>query len=334
MTYGGSRIYELRNRLVQVWGLPFEFLFEEVGKEIGSKLSEVIEVDKRSWQADQAKFMRIRVNLPIHKSLTRGAHITNAKREIFWVTLKYERLPTFCFICGKLGHDDKHCTQNLEGQQINQQYGEWIRAGGRGKGSAEKARPTSSRSHESMEEEVTEPRLGMVPKNRDTSIQTMSDGNEARTWDQDLENRNVEMLDTIKSNLQGGWDNMEKVEKVLAQVRETRNEQNGTKPDLVRELFRSNEEGFPLVGLPQKPNIEVYGVKSPERQSGTTEDIKNKAQDMGSDKEKKAKAKCSLKKVAREMGKSQYVNKKAQVSIGGKKRAGVIEGLEESECRA
>ena len=34
------------------------------------------------------------------------------------------------------------------------------------------------------------------------------------------------------------------------------------------------------------------------------------------------------------MGKSQYVNKEAQVSIGGKKRAGVIEGLEESEGKA
>ena len=31
---------------VQVWGLPFEFLSEEVGKEIGCKLGEVIEVDK------------------------------------------------------------------------------------------------------------------------------------------------------------------------------------------------------------------------------------------------------------------------------------------------
>ena len=99
---------------VQVWGLPFEFLSEEVGKEIGCKLGEVIEVDKRSWQADQAKFMRIRVNLPIHKPLRRGAHFTNAEGERFWINFKYERLPTFCFICGKLGRDDKHCTQNLE----------------------------------------------------------------------------------------------------------------------------------------------------------------------------------------------------------------------------
>lgn len=89
------------------------------------------------------------------------------------------------------------------------------------------------------------------------------------------------------------------------------------------------------MGLPQKPSTEIYGVKSPARpKSGTTEDIKNKAQDLGSDMENKAKAEGKLKKVAREMAKSQCVNKEAQVSIGGKKRAGVIEGLEESEGRA
>lgn len=50
----------------------------------------------------------------------------------------------------------------------------------------------------------------MAPKNSDTSFQMVSDGNEARTRGQDLENMNVEMSDTIKPNLQGGWDNMNK----------------------------------------------------------------------------------------------------------------------------
>ena len=33
---------------VQVWGLPFENMIEEVGKEIGNRLGHFIEVDKRS----------------------------------------------------------------------------------------------------------------------------------------------------------------------------------------------------------------------------------------------------------------------------------------------
>lgn len=45
---------------------------EEAGREIGGKIGRVMEVDKRSWQTDQAKFVRVRVDLPIEKPLRRG----------------------------------------------------------------------------------------------------------------------------------------------------------------------------------------------------------------------------------------------------------------------
>lgn len=54
---------------VQVWGLPFEFMDEEVGKDIGSTIGNFLEVDKRSWQSDQAKFMRIRVDVHLNMPL-------------------------------------------------------------------------------------------------------------------------------------------------------------------------------------------------------------------------------------------------------------------------
>lgn len=57
---------------VQIWGLPFEHMTEEAGKDIGSKIGRVIEVDKRSLQADQAKFLRVRLDLPIEKPFRRG----------------------------------------------------------------------------------------------------------------------------------------------------------------------------------------------------------------------------------------------------------------------
>lgn len=45
---------------------------EEVGREIGNKVGQTIEVDKWSWQDGQAKFMRIKIDLPIDKPLRRG----------------------------------------------------------------------------------------------------------------------------------------------------------------------------------------------------------------------------------------------------------------------
>ena len=95
---------------VQVWSLPFESMTEEVGKDLGSKLGKYIDSDRRSWLSKQAKFMRIRVDIPIDKPLRRGGNVVNSDGDKFWVTFKYERLPNFCFLCGILGHDEKHCS--------------------------------------------------------------------------------------------------------------------------------------------------------------------------------------------------------------------------------
>ena len=114
---------------VQIWGLPFEHMSLDVGKEIGSKLGTFMEVDRRSWQSDQAKFMRVRVELEIEKPLRRGAYIVSSNEERLWLTFKYERLPTVCFICGKLGHDKKHCPVVRDWQTACHQYGDWLRAG-------------------------------------------------------------------------------------------------------------------------------------------------------------------------------------------------------------
>lgn len=82
---------------------------KEVGQDIGRSRGRFIEVDKRAGQVDQAKFIRIRVDLPIEKPLRRGGHVVSKDGEKYWVQFRYERLPTFCYLCGKLGHDDKHC---------------------------------------------------------------------------------------------------------------------------------------------------------------------------------------------------------------------------------
>ena len=85
-------------------------MFEDAGKNIGIRLGRVLEVDKRSLQAEQAKFMRVRIELPIDKPFRRGGNITNAEGVRCPIIFRYERLPTFCYICGIIGHDEKHCS--------------------------------------------------------------------------------------------------------------------------------------------------------------------------------------------------------------------------------
>lgn len=52
--------------------------------------------------------------------------------EKHWVDFKYEQVPIFCFYCGIFGHQERSCKLNLsdakEGQIIEGQYGDWIRA--------------------------------------------------------------------------------------------------------------------------------------------------------------------------------------------------------------
>ena len=114
----------------------------DVGKEIGSKLGTFLEVDRRSWQSDQAKFMRVRVELEIDKPLRRGAYIVSSEEERLWLTFKYERLPIVCFIYGKLGHDKKHCPAARDWQTACHQYGDWLRAGWNTKTAAKEKNPS------------------------------------------------------------------------------------------------------------------------------------------------------------------------------------------------
>ena len=54
---------------LQVWGLPFYLINEESGKDIGESIGKVMEVDYKAIAADQACFLRIRVELPLGKPI-------------------------------------------------------------------------------------------------------------------------------------------------------------------------------------------------------------------------------------------------------------------------
>uniref|UniRef100_A0A7N2QXN1 DUF4283 domain-containing protein n=1 Tax=Quercus lobata TaxID=97700 RepID=A0A7N2QXN1_QUELO len=137
---------------VQVWGLLFENMSEEVGRDLGNRLGKYIETDKRSWLSKQAKFMRVRVDLPIDRPLRRGGNIVNPKGEKFWVTFKYERLPTFCFLCGILGHDEKHYSGKSSTFEAHRQYEDWLRANGGSKMGSEKLKTSNSSGFEDHRE--------------------------------------------------------------------------------------------------------------------------------------------------------------------------------------
>ncbi|CAN1810795.1 hypothetical protein LINPERHAP1_LOCUS26031 [Linum perenne] len=53
--------------------------------------------------------MRIRVRLDIREPIKREKKLKRPSGECVLAKFRYEKLPTFCFICGRLGHIDRHC---------------------------------------------------------------------------------------------------------------------------------------------------------------------------------------------------------------------------------
>ena len=94
---------------VQVWGLPFDLIKEEVGRDIGKGIGRVIDVDSKAIASDQARFLRIRVEMPLDKPIRRWAPILSPEGDKVWVAFQYECLVGLCFRCGLLGHEAKAC---------------------------------------------------------------------------------------------------------------------------------------------------------------------------------------------------------------------------------
>lgn len=45
-----------------------------------------------------------------------------------WIPITYEKLPDFCYSCGRLGHVVKDCDEHLGTENSQLQYGSWLRA--------------------------------------------------------------------------------------------------------------------------------------------------------------------------------------------------------------
>ena len=109
---------------------------EEAGWEIGKGLGHVVEVDKKTFLSDQARFIMIRVELPLEKPIRRGGWVANPEGDQLPVGFKYERLVGLCYQCRRFGHELKECPSQGSTQQTERPYGEWLKAGVRRKESA------------------------------------------------------------------------------------------------------------------------------------------------------------------------------------------------------
>ena len=93
------------------------------------ELGWVIEVDCKGLNSDQARFLRIQVEILLDRPLRHGSQIKRPKGYIVWVAFKHERLVSFCFHCGLIRHEVKSCDKLRQEETQGFQYGEWLKVG-------------------------------------------------------------------------------------------------------------------------------------------------------------------------------------------------------------
>lgn len=116
---------------VQIYNLPLMSMTREAGMEIGAKIGTVLDVDVLEKGVQWGKFLQVRVRIDATKKLVRGKKVTIEGGETKWVFFKYERLPNFCYKCGRLDHGEKECLEKTNrdngGNEKGLQYGAWLR---------------------------------------------------------------------------------------------------------------------------------------------------------------------------------------------------------------
>lgn len=76
---------------------------------IRNSFSQVVEVDREEDEVTWGEYLRMRININITKPHLRGKGVNIRIDKPYWIRFSYERLPNFCYICGRLGHGMKEC---------------------------------------------------------------------------------------------------------------------------------------------------------------------------------------------------------------------------------
>lgn len=114
---------------MQVHGMGADFMSQRVVTDVGNYIGRYIESDANNFVGVWGEFLRARVSIALDKPLRRRMKLKKSDSNWCWVNFKYEGIPTFCFICGLIGHSDKLCEKHFEMSEENiEKIGPWMRA--------------------------------------------------------------------------------------------------------------------------------------------------------------------------------------------------------------
>ncbi|KAL3729352.1 hypothetical protein ACJRO7_026461 [Eucalyptus globulus] len=93
---------------VRIFGLPLEWNSERMIKKIASSMGKVLEVKTDARGPAFQKIGKARVEIDVEAELRVGQLMSHGDKKV-WLDFKYERLPFYCYSCGKIGHYATNC---------------------------------------------------------------------------------------------------------------------------------------------------------------------------------------------------------------------------------
>lgn len=126
-TRPSEMVFDKVEAWVRIKDLPIDKRTEEFGIPLGNWLGEVVKVDVDNESFARAKQLRVRANISMFEPLAKCFNLKKSKDDLQGIRYDflYEKIPHFCFDCGRLVHVDGNCDSNVEQKS---QWGEWLRA--------------------------------------------------------------------------------------------------------------------------------------------------------------------------------------------------------------
>ncbi|XP_019163526.1 PREDICTED: uncharacterized protein At4g02000-like [Ipomoea nil] len=99
---------------IQIHDLPSIYASADFIERIGNYVGNFLKADPLNFGGSWRSFFRIRVRLDVSVPLKSRMKMYRKDGSVQWINFKYERLGTFCFYCGVLGHSEKFCRKVYE----------------------------------------------------------------------------------------------------------------------------------------------------------------------------------------------------------------------------
>lgn len=116
---------------VHLLDIPLGFQNKFMAKRLGNAMGEFLEAECDQDNFCWGESLRVKIMIDITKPLHRGIWIEPGENvDSLWIQAKYERLPDFCYGCGRIGHVVKDCPHLSEGEKQETepfQFGNWLR---------------------------------------------------------------------------------------------------------------------------------------------------------------------------------------------------------------